>query len=105
MNDIKSQLGIPITSILPGGPADRAGAKVGDRIILVDGIFIGSVEDYIHAANQRGAIYQVEVMRGNQIISLTFDTTTPAVSPGADPEEVMQLFPQHTGQATQSDIN
>jgi S1-C subfamily serine protease len=92
MNDSKSDLGMPILNILPGSPAARAGAKVGDRVISVDGVTIGSAVDFIRATENRGPVFQVEVMRSGQIIAMTFDVTTPAIAPGADPEEIIRLF-------------
>lgn len=94
MNDSKSELGMPILNILPGSPCDKAGAKVGDRIISVDGVTIGGTVDFIRATENRGPIFQVEVMRGQQIIAMTFDVTKPAISEEerADPEAVLRLF-------------
>lgn len=80
MNDSTIRMGMTITALLPDSPAAIAGAKVGDRIIAVDGCPVRDARDFIASTENRGPIFQVEVMRGNQLLSFTFDVSKPAIS-------------------------
>lgn len=87
-----THIGLSVQALIPGCPAERAGVRVGDHILSVDGKPIGSAADYINSTNERGKVFQLEVMRGNQVVTLTLDTTTPAADPGESPEAVMGMF-------------
>lgn len=76
MNDVSAQLGIPILDLTPGSPAVLGGAKVGDLIISMAGQPIKTVEDYVRAVKNRGRTFQMDVLRGNQLLTLTVNLDT-----------------------------
>jgi hypothetical protein len=43
--------GIPIEKLFPGGPADKAGLKVGDRLLTLDGRWTDSISDAYNASS------------------------------------------------------
>lgn len=71
MNDVSAQLGMPILDLTPDSPAVRSGAKVGDLVVSMAGQPILSVDDYVQAVKTRGRTFQMDVLRGNQLLTLT----------------------------------
>ena len=67
--------GIPVLSCLPGSPAERAGVRRGDRLLVVNGVRMGTVDDYLtaRAIDRRGLTMTLQ--RGNEIheVALAFD--------------------------------
>jgi serine protease Do len=66
--------GMVVSRVAPGGPADRAGVRVGDRIRKVNGRIVRSVDDAqrgIYGA-QVGDRIAVELDRGGRTLSLSF---------------------------------
>lgn len=92
MNDISSHFSMVIRGMLPGSPIQRAGAQVGDRVLSLNGAPIPDATAFVNATEHRGTVFQLEVLRGSQVVVLTVDTTIPAVPPGTTPEEVISLF-------------
>ena len=64
--------GVLIADLLPHGPADVAGVKVGDVVLTVDGYAIRGVAEFTAALYQHPpqAPLQVDVLRGGQKLSL-----------------------------------
>src|SRR6185503_3681981 len=64
--------GARLISLTPGGPADRAGLRVGDRIVSIDGERVGSPEA-LHAILDHlsgGTRARVAVVRENQPLTV-----------------------------------
>jgi diguanylate cyclase (GGDEF)-like protein len=64
---------ILVDALNPGQPAERAGLRVGDRILAVDGIRMSRVSDYDQAADgyRPGKPVRLRVERGGRILELT----------------------------------
>lgn len=65
--------GVIITDVAPGDPADRAGLKIGDIVLSIDGKPIGSLPlfGYSFFTHNPGDHLKIEVQRGEQ--KLSFD--------------------------------
>ena len=60
-----------VTDILPGGPAARAGMRVGDRIESIAGMPVGGFDDVHDALNGRGGMPTViELVRDGQRVTV-----------------------------------
>jgi S1-C subfamily serine protease len=82
MDDVcNKQFGMPINYIFSGSPVEKAGAKVGDRIISVDGVPIPDAAAFIVSAQKRGETYEMEVLRGGRIVHLHVDISVPYADP------------------------
>ncbi len=60
--------GVPITLIVPGGPAEKAGLKVDDRILTLNGEAVKSPEDVISRVNSKrvGEEIALKIKRGDK---------------------------------------
>lgn len=81
-NGLPSQDGPCITSLVKGGPCDKAGALAGDKLVSFDGIKLGSLGDLSRALFDRrpGDTVLLSVKRGGVAVSLR-------VTLGARPSE------------------
>jgi putative radical SAM enzyme (TIGR03279 family) len=55
-----------ISTVTPDSPAERAGIKVGDRLLKVDGEIIHDVLDYMYFAYDADAVFTIEHADGTQ---------------------------------------
>jgi len=55
--------GIPVLGLMPGCHAERAGVKVGDQIVSVNGQEINTWDDYVAASALRNHSRTVVVVR------------------------------------------
>lgn len=64
---------VSVKSVLPGGPADIAGVKPGDRLLRVQGRDVGSSEEVLKRAAKvlPGAAVSLTVRRGSEELVLT----------------------------------
>ncbi len=64
--------GVDVTSVLPGGPADKAGVKRGDRLLTLDGRWTDTLPDLYEAADavKPGTAAVVKVKRGDKEVEL-----------------------------------
>ena len=69
--------GLPLSGVAPGGPADKAGVRAGDRVVELAGHAIDNVYDYTYAleALAIGKPVPITVMRNGERLRLT---VTPA---------------------------
>lgn len=65
--------GVVVTSVVPSGPADRAGVRVGDLLTEVDGVQVASPEDLRGSLGRRGAGDEVRLglERGGAQVEVT----------------------------------
>lgn len=64
--------GVVVSDITPGGPADKAGLRIQDVIVSVDGAPIGSLPLFSHTLNlhKTGENAKVVVLRGSERVQL-----------------------------------
>jgi S1-C subfamily serine protease len=64
-----------VKSVLPGGPAEKAGLKAGDRIQTVKGGSVRSPEALLEAMKKlpEGASVKLEIKRGEDTKSITVE--------------------------------
>jgi predicted metalloprotease with PDZ domain len=67
MSDSLAQ-GLPVRNVQPGSPADVAGVKVGDTILIANGLRIDSVLAYAKARGIRRDRLDLTVQRGQRIL-------------------------------------
>ncbi len=70
--NLKRDFGVIVSDVVPGGPADRAGLKIQDIIVSVDGSATGSLplfgqSLYMHSSGER---VKIEVLRGSALLTL-----------------------------------
>jgi S1-C subfamily serine protease len=63
--------GLNIITVIPGSPAVKAGIKPGDRLIAINGKPINNVEDYSEASKEWAPTRVYDIVRGNQLLTLT----------------------------------
>lgn len=66
-------VGIRVTSVLPGSPADNAGIKQGDLLLSADGEPLLTMQDYIDASRKRGATQTFDLLRNNTLMQIKID--------------------------------
>ena len=72
MDQPEGERGWLIAGVFPGGGADQAGMKAGDRIIGIDSQPVLEISDYFTAVRGKkaGDTISVEVLRGDKTINL-----------------------------------
>ncbi len=70
--NLPTDKGVAITNVLPGGEADKSGAKAGDILIQIDDIAINNVRDLIKVINKHkvGDRVNMELFRGKEKVQL-----------------------------------
>ena len=71
--------GVVIVSVDPNSPANRAGMKVGDRIVAVDGRMIADTSGLVREVNTRkiGESIAVKLVRQNQLVASNVTLSAP----------------------------
>lgn len=69
--------GIPVWFCFPGSPAERAGVREGDRLLIVNGVRMGGIQDYLTARERDRKRMSVTIQRGNTIQDLSFEFDEP----------------------------
>jgi hypothetical protein len=66
---------LTVKTVLPGGPAEKAGLKAGDRIKTVKGKSVGSPADLLEAMKKlpEGASVKLDVRRGDETKQITVE--------------------------------
>jgi serine protease Do len=74
---LKKERGVVVTDVLPDGPAEKAGLKIQDILLNLDGRAMGSVPlaEMIISTRPAGAVMQAEVLRGTQRLTLAIPVT------------------------------
>jgi len=68
-----SNRGVQVIEVVGASPADRAGLRVGDVVVALDGQPVADVDD-VHRALSKlpiGAILELDVLRGTQLVHLS----------------------------------
>jgi membrane-associated protease RseP (regulator of RpoE activity) len=68
--------GVEVVHLYPGSPAEKAGVKVGDRLLVIDGTWSDSIEDVYRAVSQvkAGRTIEVKVRRDGKEQVLKVET-------------------------------
>ena len=71
--------GLPLSGVSPGGPADRAGIKPGDVVVMFGKYKIGGIEDFDNALRKfkEGDKVKVTVLRDKKKVELTVTLEAP----------------------------
>jgi hypothetical protein len=71
--DYSTQGGLGVAGVIDGGPAAKAGLKVGDLITMLGGKEISSIEDYmaVLSAHKPGDVVELVVKRGQSSITVS----------------------------------
>jgi len=80
--------GLPVWSCFPGSPAQRAGVRKGDVVVLANGQRVENMNQYVAARAQRTDMLELTVLRGNRMLELVVEFTSPSdlVAPSGSPE-------------------
>lgn len=86
---LKKQEGVIVSDVLPGGPAEKAGLKIQDIFLTIDGRAVGSmpIAEMMIATKPAGAIVKAEILRGDQKLELEI----PATEQKSDAEHLADL--------------
>jgi S1-C subfamily serine protease len=82
--------GLPVYSCFPGSPAERAGVKKGDVVVLANGQRVENMDQYVAARGLRTDRLEITVLRGPRMLEMIVDFTSPAdlVRPGSQSAEI-----------------
>jgi len=69
---LAKDFGVIVSDLSPGGPADKAGLRIQDIILSVDGVPVGSLPLFAHSLylHKGGEQVKVEVLRGSDRVQL-----------------------------------
>lgn len=70
--------GLPVWSCFPGSPAERAGVKKGDKVVLANGHRVQNMDQYVAARAQRTDKLELTVLRGRHMLELVVEFTSPS---------------------------
>jgi len=75
-HELGVESGVGVLEVVSGSPAGKAGIIRGDIIIMLNGYTINAVDDLFRALTkiQRGAIIELKILRGNELMELTVQT-------------------------------
>ena len=62
--------GLPVWNCFPGSPADKAGVKQGDIVVLANGQRVSTMEAYAAARRMRKDKLELVVLRGKDLIEI-----------------------------------
>lgn len=63
--------GLPVLALQPDSPSYKAGVRVGDRILIANGIRIDTMESYVEARQVKEGSLDLTIQRGNQILDVS----------------------------------
>jgi serine protease Do len=74
---LRKQEGVIVSDVLPGAPAEKAGMKIQDILLAIDGRAIGSVPiaDMIISTKPAGTIVKAQILRGAEEKTLEITVT------------------------------
>ena len=74
---LKRQEGVIVSDVLPGAPAEKAGVRIQDIVLSIDGRAIGSVPiaEMIISTKPAGATVKIDILRGAQKLELDIPVT------------------------------
>jgi putative serine protease PepD len=67
--------GLPVRSCSPGSPAERAGVKQGDVVLLANGQRVENMQQYVVARAMRSDLLELTVLRGNRMLDFVVALT------------------------------
>jgi len=70
--------GLPVWSCFPGSPAERAGVKKGDVVVLANGERVENMDQYVAARARRTDKLELTVLRGRRMLDMVVEFTSPA---------------------------
>jgi S1-C subfamily serine protease len=75
--------GLPVLCLLPGSVAERAGVKIGDRVLIANGQRVESLDSYVAARGIHTDRLELTLQRGQDILDmvLVFDRLDESAEP------------------------
>ena len=75
--DLKKTEGVIVADVVPGNPAEKAGVKIQDILVSVDGRPIGSVPiaEMLISTKPAGTVVKTEILRGTERLSVDIPVT------------------------------
>jgi serine protease Do len=87
--NLKRQEGVVVADVVPANPAEKAGLKIQDILLSIDGRAIGSVPiaEMLISTKPAGAVVKTEVLRGSDKISIDI----PVAEQKTDADQIADL--------------
>jgi len=97
-------LGVLVSSVVPGSPADSAGVRVGDRILAVEGQEAHSADELtaMVRATRPGESIEITVLRASEILPLRAVVGAAFTSPPVGPRRASEHDVEHMKQELKS---
>ena len=67
--------GLPVRSCASGSPAERAGVKQGDVVLIANGQRVENMQQYVVARALRSDLLELTVLRGNRMFDFVVELT------------------------------
>lgn len=92
MNNDSKAAGVPVLSLLPNSPAAKAGLKIGDQIIMMNGIRTATWGDYAEAKGPLpGQTHTLEIVRNRtEFMTIVMDCSD--AQSDSDPGDTILRF-------------
>lgn len=70
--------GLTVWNLMPNSKAEKAGVKIGDVILAVNGVAIYTAADYAEQASRISGDMKLDILRNNSLHEIVFSYNTPS---------------------------
>lgn len=70
--------GLTVWHLMPNSKAEKAGVKIGDVILAVNGVAIYTAADYAEQASRISGDMKLDILRNNSLHEIVFSYNTPS---------------------------